>query len=96
LQRARICQTDIFSRGANEAACDITRIGSRIEHPARPVERGIRIGTANRLMKRGNLIIKLVSTLVEAAGAARERLLRIFPIYCGYAFGCRCGFYLFE
>jgi hypothetical protein len=52
------------------APAEIERVGAAIEHAAQPVQRGIGIGAAHRLVQRRDLVVEGLAALVEAAQVA--------------------------
>jgi hypothetical protein len=74
-QRTRIGKADVLGRHPDEPASDVERIGAAVEHAAHPVQRRIRIGPANGLVQRGDLVVERFAALVETPQAARDRVL---------------------
>ena len=67
LQRARVGQPDVFPRHADNAACQITRVGAAINHAAEPIKRGIRVRAAHGFVQGGDLVVKRFTAFVETA-----------------------------
>src|SRR4029450_3764778 len=59
----------------DRSPADIEWIGAAIEHPAHPIERRIGIRPAHGLVERGDLVVKRLAALVEAAQGPRNRRL---------------------
>ncbi len=72
-QRARIGKPDVLGGHADHAPPDIERVGAAVEHAAQPVQRGVGVAAAHRLVQRGDLVVEGLAALVEAAQAARDR-----------------------
>ena len=56
------------------AAREVVRIAAAVEHAHEPVQRGVRIGAAHRLVQRRDLVVELLAALVEAAPRRRSPL----------------------
>src|SRR5690348_13218305 len=77
----RIGQADILHRCTEQAPRNIEGIGAPVQHTAHPVKRGVGIGTAQRFMKRRDLVVKLVAALVETTHPARKRATHVLRVY---------------
>jgi len=79
-QRAGVGEADVLHRHADHAPADIQRIGAAVEHAHHPVERGVGIRAAHRLVQRRDLVVELLAALVEAPEVLRQRLLDELPV----------------
>ena len=75
LQRASVGHPDVFAREAHDAPRDVERILSRLEHPRKPIERGVRVGITHRLMQRRDQVVMLFPILVVEERLSRRALL---------------------
>ena len=96
LHRARIGQPDILPRHAHDAPRQVARVGAAIQHPAQPVQRGIRVRAAHRFVQRRNLVVEIVAALVEAARVQCQCLLQEGGADRGRSGGAGRGLHLFE
>jgi hypothetical protein len=76
----RVGKADVFPGHAHDATRQITWIGTTVEHAAEPVQRGIRRGSANRLVQGRNLVVEGIAALVEATQALRQGSLNESPV----------------
>ena len=76
LQRARVGQADVLGGHAHDAAAEVERIGAAIEHAREPVQCRVGGGAAHRLVQGRDLVVELLSALVEAPTAIREYLVQ--------------------
>ncbi len=74
-QRLRIGVADVFGREAHEPARDVQRILAGFDHAREPVDRGIGIAVAHRLVQRRDEVVVLLAGLVVEQRAALNRLL---------------------
>ena len=58
---------------------EVARIAAAVEHAREPVQRGIGIGAAHRLVQRRDLVVELLAALVEAATPARGDFAHAAP-----------------
>ncbi len=73
-KRVRIGQADVFDRHAHHAARDVERIFSGFEHAPQPVERGVGIAVAHRLVQRGNQVVMFFAGFVVEQNALLQRV----------------------
>ena len=71
-QRTGIGIADVLRCHADDAARDVRRITAPVEHPREPVQGGIRIRAAHRLVQGRDLLVERVALPVEAAVAAGQ------------------------
>src|SRR5688572_17336390 len=64
---ARIGVADILRSHPQHTPGDVARIAAAVEHPAEPVERGVRIGPPHCLVERRDLVVEELTLLVETA-----------------------------
>ena len=63
-ERGGVSESDVFRGHADQAARHVERVLSGFEHPAQPVERGVGIGVAHRLVQRRNQVVVLLARLI--------------------------------
>ena len=73
-QRLRIGEPDVFGGEADQPARHVHRVLAGLEHPRQPVERGVRIGVAQRLVQRRDDVEVLFAALVVEQGTLLEQL----------------------
>ncbi len=65
----RVGLTDVLDRHADDAAGQIQRILAPVQHPRQPVEGGVGIGAAHRLMQGRDEVVMLLTRLVVGRSA---------------------------
>jgi len=58
---------DILDRKADDAAGDIERVATAVQHPRKPIERRVGIGAPHRLVQCGDEVVESIPALVEPA-----------------------------
>ena len=76
-QRGGIGVADVLARLDHDATRDELGVLASVDHPRKPVHRGIGVGTAHRLDKRGDDVVVHVAVLVVGQAAARVGLLDV-------------------
>jgi len=71
-QRLRVGEADILAGEANQAAGDVARVLAAGEHAGEPVEGGIGVRAAQRLMQRRNQVEMFLAVAVVEGRAARQ------------------------
>jgi hypothetical protein len=69
---ARVGIADVFRGHACDTARQVERVTATVQHAHQPVQRGVRIRAAYRLVQCGNLVIKIIAALVKAPVSATE------------------------
>ena len=82
-ERLRIGKPDIFGGKARETAQQIERILAAVEHPRRPVERGIGIRSPQRFVERADQIVMSFAVLVVNRGSALDDLFQSIAVQNG-------------
>ena len=73
-QRLGIGQADVLGREAHQPPRDVERVLARLQHARQPVEAGVRVGVADRLVQRADEVEVLLARAVVEQRLARERL----------------------
>ena len=74
-KRIGIGEADVFDRHAHHAARNVERIFAGFEHAAQPVERGVGIAVAHRLVQRGDQVVVLFAGFVVEQDALLQGVL---------------------
>src|SRR6185369_3618969 len=77
-QSLRIGVADVLAGEANQAAGHVERILAGRQHARQPVEAGVRVGVAQRLVERRDQVVVLLARPVVAQVLARQRVAHIF------------------
>ena len=75
-QARGIGQADVLDGHAHDAPPHVERIGTAVEHAHQPVQRGIGVRAAHRLVQGRDLVVEGVAALVEAAQVGGQRLFQ--------------------
>ena len=65
LQASWVRIADVFRGNPYQPASDVQGVAATVEHPGEPIECCVRIGSANRLVQSGNLVVKILPLLIE-------------------------------
>ena len=76
VQRLRIGVADVLGREADQPSRDVQRVLAGFHHARQPVDGGVRIAVAHRLVQRGDEVVVLLADLVVEQRPALHRLLR--------------------
>ena len=74
-ERLRIGVADVLGGEAHQAPRDVERILAGLEHARQPVDGGIRIAVAHRLVQRGDDVVVLFAALVVEQRPSLDRAL---------------------
>jgi hypothetical protein len=88
-QRARIGEPDVLARHADHAAGEVARIDASVEHAYQPVERRVRVASANALVQRRDLVVVVLAALVEAPPGALRHGVHEVHVRAAPAFDAR-------
>ena len=72
-QRLRVGEADILDRGAGQPAEQVERLLAGGQHPREIVERRLRVGAADRFVKRGDEVVMALAVLVVDRDPAVEQ-----------------------
>ncbi len=73
-QRMRVGEAHVLGGEAHEAAGDVERVLAALDHAGQPVQGGVGVGIANRLVQGADQIEMLFAALVVEKSLARQRL----------------------
>ena len=74
LQRVGIGHADVLDGEAHEAAGDVLGVLAAVEHAREPVERGIDVGAAQRLVQRADqVVVRFLRLVVERRALLQQR-----------------------
>ena len=73
-QRVRVGEADVLAREADAAARDVERVLAALEHAREPVDRGVGVGVAHRLVQRRDDVVVLLAVLVVHQRLAADAL----------------------
>ena len=79
-ERARVGVADLLAGHAHHPPGDVERVAAAVEHAREPVQRGVRVGAAHRLVQRADLVVENVAALVEAPHRVAQHLFHQRPI----------------
>ena len=80
---------DVFGGEAHQAPRHVERILARLQHAGQPVEAGVGVGVADRLVQRADDVEVLLAALVVEERLARERVLHGGQVHAVRALGVR-------
>ncbi len=86
-QRTRVGIADIFTGHAHHAARQIQWVTATVDHPRKPVQGRVGIGTTNRLVQCRYLVVERLAALVEAASTVTQQALQQPDIDFAAVFG---------
>ena len=93
-QRGGICEPHVFGRMHDEATGDEPRVLTGLDHAREVVQRGVGIGSADRLDERADHVVVLVTVAVVAHRRRVDGLLERCEVDRGASLGlgraCRC------
>ena len=72
-ERPRVGVADVLGREAHEPARDVERILAGVEHARHPVERGVGVGVAQRLVQRRDEVVVLLARSCRRAASCAAR-----------------------